>query len=963
MTTFPGALERAVSAVPEPLRPEVGEIAEALEADAELARLLAGREAEAVRVWAVSPFVRALCLRVPGLLEGLLRSGELHRACTEGEMRARVATALEGAGTEAEVMRGLRRVRAREMLRIAWRDLSALAELSETLRDLSDLAEACTDLALDRAYAQACERYGVPRDAQGEPQRLVVLGMGKLGGRELNFSSDIDLMFAYPAKGHTDGRRALDNGEFFSRVGQALVRLLGEHTADGFVFRVDMRLRPFGSASPLALSFGAMEDYYQRHGRDWERYALIKARVIAGDRAAGACLMARLRPFVYRRYLDFGAFEALREMKALINAEVQRKGLGDNVKLGAGGIREVEFIGQAFQLIRGGRDPELQVRGIREVLTRLGAKGLMPQYAVKRLLAAYAFLRTTENRLQMMRDQQTHVLPTDTVDQVRLAHAMGFTDWQGFSHRLEAHRLDVREEFDRVFAAPQLATEGDQEAAALIALWQGSLDGDRARVLLERLGFRRPEAVSTLLGRYREGRGYRLADPIGRERLRRLMPLLIAAVARTPEPDAVLPRLLAVVEAIAQRSVYISLLLEHPAALSQLVRLSAASPWIAEFVARHPILLDELLDPRTLYAPIDRSGLARALESDLAQVDAQDLEEFMERLRHFKNVQMLRVAAADVTGVLPVAEVSSQLTWLAEVILEAVFASVWAQFATRYGTPRCVVEGHRREVGFAIIAYGKLGGMELGYGSDLDIVFLHDSQGHQQLTEGPKSVENSVFFTRLGQRVIHILTAYTPGGSLYEVDARLRPSGRSGLLVSGIQAFGAYQRHEAWTWEHQALVRARFVVGDLHVGEAFDAIRREILTRPRDPEALRRDVREMRERMWQEHGAGSSGRFDIKRDPGGMTDIEFMVQYAVLAHAHAHPELCRHTDNVHILEDLGHSGLMPVADVGALQEIYRVYRNRVHALSLQDSPALVDAEEYRTERETVRRLWRGLLGA
>jgi glutamate-ammonia-ligase adenylyltransferase len=957
-TPSAGEIAEALGDLPEALRQEVAQACEAWEG------LDGGapRAGEMLRVWAASRFVAFAARHDPGQFRALLASGDLDRVYGPGEMAARVGGAVQGCDSEPGLMRALRRLRGREMLRIAWRDLSGSAGLDETLRDLTELAEHCVDRALDWAYDQACRRHGVPRNAAGEAQRMVVLGMGKLGGGELNFSSDIDLMFAYPDKGATDGRRGLENSQFFIRLGQRLIRLLNEPTQDGIVFRVDMRLRPFGEAGPLVASFDAMEDYYQEHGRDWERYALIKARAIAGDLPAGESLIQRLRPFIYRRYLDFGAIEALRKMKTMINDEIRRRALGDNIKLGAGGIREVEFIGQAFQLIRGGRDTDLQQRSIQRVLRVLGGKGLLPQHAVEKLLAAYRFLRRSENRLQMRDDRQTHVLPTEVAERERLAFAMGYPDWAGYLRQLEVHRLDVRSEFDRVFASPQLETPGAEgeegPSGVLNTLWRGGLDPAQARGALEQAGFREPGEAHAALERFRAGRAYRLNTPLGRARLDRLMPLLISAAGQSTDPDAVLPRLLALLEAIAQRSVYMALLVENPLALSQLVRLTAASAWIAEYLTHHPILLDELLDPRALYAPLDKAGLARELKEQLGHVPEHDLEGQMERLREFKQANVLRMAAADVTGVLPLMQVSDQLTWIAEVVLAQVSELCETQLARRYGRPRCSVDGQAYPPGFAIIGYGKLGGIELGYGSDLDIVFLHDSMGEAQHTDGARAVDNGVFFARLGQRIIHMLTAYTPAGILYEVDARLRPSGKSGLLVSPLQAFESYQRTEAWTWEHQALVRARMVVGGPRMGEAFARIRREILTQARDLGALRKAVREMRARMWEELGSASESRFDIKHDPGGITDIEFMVQYSVLAHAHAHPALCEYTDNIRILDGLAQCALIPAHDAQALKDIYRLYRDRVHALSLQGAPSMVSAAEFREQRDRVRRLWR-----
>jgi [glutamine synthetase] adenylyltransferase / [glutamine synthetase]-adenylyl-L-tyrosine phosphorylase len=908
------------------------------------------------RVWPASEFASRACTRDPALLAELVASGDLRRAYRPGELAARVEAALGPAGDHQALGVALRALRLREMVRIAWRDLAGWADLAETLGELSDLADACLDGALCRLHGWQVERHGTPRDPAGAPLGLVVLGMGKLGARELNFSSDIDLIFAYASEGETDGARALSNAEFFTRLGQALIAALDAPSADGRVFRVDMRLRPYGESGPLAMSFDAMEDYYQVHGREWERYAMIKARVAAGDRAAGERLLEQLRPFVYRRYLDFGAFESLREMKERIAREVRRKGLQRNIKLGPGGIREVEFIAQAFQLIRGGREPELRERGLLRVLDSLAERGHLPDYVTRGLAEAYVFLRRVENRLQAYADRQTHVLPAAESERLALAWSMGCEEWSSFERELEKRRRLVQSHFQQVFAAPQ--ADDDAARAELVALWRGTLAEAPAREVLVKAGYDDPAEAARLLGQLRDGHANRALAPLGRERMDRLMPLLIGAAGSADRPTSCLLRLIGVIEAIAGRSAYLALLVENPMGLSQLVKLCAASPWIAALLARHPLLLDELLDPRTLYAPLDRAGLERELRGALAEVAPDDLEQQMEVLRHFRQANTLRVAAADVAEVMPLMVVSDHLTEIAEVVLGEVLALAWHHLTHRHGRPRCRLDGEPREPAFAVIAYGKLGGIELGYGSDLDLVFLHDSEGEEQQTEGPKPIDNAVFFARLGQRIIHILSVHTPAGVLYEVDARLRPSGASGLLVSSLAAFGDYQRTQAWTWEHQALVRARVVAGDAGIAGAFSALRREVLCRPRDAAALRAEVREMRERMRVERGPRRSGWFDLKHDRGGIADVEFMVQYGVLAWAHRHPELVRYTDNIRQLDGLAEAALMPPADARSLAAAYRVFRARLHRLTLQNEPARVEEGELRKEREAVIRIWR-----
>ncbi|TCO81625.1 glutamate-ammonia-ligase adenylyltransferase [Plasticicumulans lactativorans] len=954
MTDFTAAL----AALPAALRPAVAAHWEAFTAAA--APPPAARLAELARVWAGSGFVAESCTRSPELLAGLLGSGDLDRAYAAGELRARLAAQAAGAADEAALMAALRRARRREMVRIAWRDLAGHATLAETLGDLTDLADAAVDLALERAHAWEAERCGEPRGADGTPQRLVVLGMGKLGGRELNFSSDIDLIFAYPENGETDGRRCIDNQSFFTRVGQRLIRLLDAPTGDGFVFRVDMRLRPFGDSGPLVASFNAFETYYQTQGREWERYAMIKARAMAGDLAAGERLLAALRPFVFRRYLDFGAFESLRGMKALIARQVERKGLRHNVKLGPGGIREVEFIGQAFQLIYGGREPGLRVRGILAVLDYLRDTERLPAYAVARLENAYGFLRRVENRLQAWADGQTHDLPEEATGRLRLAFAMGFADWEAFSAEYRERTRFVAGQFEQVFAAPQAEDAPSAPGRETTGAW-ASADADEARASLAGQGFDDPERAVAALARLRASFAYRSMRAEGQERLDRLMPLLLGAAAAVAQPAQALERIVRLLEPILRRSVYLALLIENPLALSQLVKLCAASEWIAEHLARYPLLLDELLDPSDLYAPLDRQQLRAELERLLAHVPAGDQEALLDALRHFKHSCVLRVAAADVSDVLPLMVVSDHLTDIAEVVLKKCVALAWNDLVARHGTPRCVDAGEARAAAFAVIAYGKLGGIELGYGSDLDLVFLHDSRGEAQETDGARALDNPSFFSKLASRIIHMLTAHTAGGALYEVDTRLRPSGRSGLLVASLDGYAEYERREAWTWEHQALVRARAVVGPAALVERFQALRQEILGRRRDPQALRREVREMRERMRQELGAHESGMFDLKQDRGGIADIEFMVQYLVLAHAADEPILARYTDNVRQLAALEATGLLSSWSAGLLRDTYRALRKRAHYLRLQGLPDRVRADEMREHTAAAARLWHALM--
>lgn len=959
------AFEQALEALPALLQPTLEAHWQAYVEACQDAALPLSRHPEFLstlaRVWASSEFVALTCVREPGLLADLLASGDLLADYARGEYLSKVRAATAECNDVTQLGSALRALRRREMLRIAWRDLAGWLPVEAVLSDLSALADACIEVALQCLQRWHFREYGAPKTEQGQRQDLIVLAMGKLGARELNFSSDIDLIFAYPEPGQLKGRGGLSYEELFTRLAQDLIRVLNEQTAEGFVYRVDMRLRPFGDAGPLVMSFSALEDYYQSQGREWERYALIKARAITGTTAAVDELEALLRPFIYRRYLDFGAFEQLREMKAMIRAEVERRGLQQDIKLGPGGIREIEFIAQAFQLIRGGREPQLRERRLLRVLDRLCTLRLLPEFAARRLADAYRFLRRVENRLQAYADQQQHQLPSDTPGQARLAYSMGYPDWSAFMQALEVQRRFVQGQFEQVFSATQSGSGENAEPVDFELLWQGRLEPERAHMSLAAAGADQPDEILRLLEALRDSSALHALGNRGRARLDRLMPLLLGAVCETPAAASSFARVAKVIEAIAGRSAYLALLVEHPMALSQLVHLCAASPWIAEQLRSHPLLLDELLDPRQLYQPLRRDDLQAQLQARMATIDPQDLEQQMDSLRQFRQMAVIRVAAADVMGVTPLMVVSDALTEIAEVILNQVLALCWVHLTARYGVPRCRLQGRAYEPGFVILAYGKLGGIELSYGSDLDLVFIHDSGGDNQFTDGPKKIDNSIFYARLGQRIIHVLNTLTPAGILYEVDTRLRPSGSAGLLVTSLEAFTDYQRNEAWTWEQQALVRARVVAGNTHLAAAIAAVRKEVLGRQREPHDLRQAVVAMRQRMRAELDSRDPDRFDLKQGAGGIADIEFMVQYLVLRYAHEHPKLLVWSDNIRLLETLEAVGRLPPEAASQLADAYRRYRARLHQLTLQELPGQVPAEEFEILRAQVTGWWRHIM--
>ena len=932
---------------------------EALDADA-----LPG---DAARVLACSNFVFSNCERHPTMHSDLVSSGDLESsypasaagASTRPSLRERAVAIAEETDSIDALMAALRQLRRREMVRIAWRDIGGLADLEETLRDTSDLADAIIASSVDRLHDWQCTDLGTPIGQTGEPQQLIVLALGKLGASELNFSSDIDLIFTFPENGQTEGgRRSVDNDRFFLQLARKLMKVLGEPTADGFVYRVDMRLRPFGTQGPLVLSFDALEEYYQTHGRDWERYALIRARAVSGDMVLAAELLERLRPFVYRRYIDFGTLQSLRSLKAVMEQEVARKGMEHSVKHGPGGIREVEFTAQAFQMVRGGRTPALRYRRLLTVLERLGELELLPDHAVASLSAAYRFLRSAEHRLQEVDDRQEHMLPQDDAGRLRIAASMGYASWESFFERLQNHRRNVDEQFAQVFGEER-ETDTTAGGDPLCAVLAASTDDETGTAMLEEAGFAHAGVAWSILARYRETLALKMPDALGHERLARLMPDLLRAVATQGNATTALERVMAVVESVAKRSVYLALLAERSIALSQFVQLCASSPWIAQLLGRHPVLFDELLDPRTLYEPLGPDDLDRDIADRLTALDDPDREHEMDCLRQSKQANVLRVAAADISRRIPLMVVSDHLTEIAEAILRAALAIAWRDITTRHGRPASV----SRDAAFAsyvIIAYGKLGGIELGYGSDLDLVFLHDDDTGA-MTTGSRPVDHATFYARLTQRLIHVLTTMTPQGELYEVDPRLRPDGSKGVLVNTLEGLGEYLRNKAWTWEHQALVRARAVAGDADLGQRFARLRREILLRDRDGDTLRDEVRNMRERMRSELGSHHSGRFDLKQDPGGVADIEFVVQYGTLRWASKLGAHLDFTDNIRLLEGFGRAGLMPDDDIALLADAYRAYRGRIHQLALQESAGVVGDEEFAGFREAVIAIWDRLM--
>jgi len=840
------------------------------------------------------------------------------------------------------VRRTLRRLRQRAMAHIELRDLCGLAPLAEVVESMTLLADVTTNFALDHYHRQLVETYGEPLDKQGRPQRLMVIGMGKLGGRELNVSSDVDYIFIYPEDGDTAGpKKSIENFDFFNRLGKRVIQALGDITADGQVFRVDMRLRPNGDSGPLVCSLDALENYFITQGREWERYAWIKGRAMnAGDnlQAEWVGAMQKIaRPFVFRKYLDFGAINAMRDLHAQIRREVARKDMAEHVKLGPGGIREIEFMAQVFQLIRGGRDPALQIRPTLAVLALLVERKLIPVETEQELREAYVFLRRLEHRLQYVDDKQTHMLPDDPLERDKIGRSMDFAGWDAMLVELNKHRAIVSKHFEEVFSDPEAGEH------PLTGLWLGQTDDDTAIEGFGNLGFRRPQDAIARLAELRNSSRYVQLPAANRARLDAVGPRLIEAAGATPDPDTTLVRGLGFLEHIARRGAYLALLQQYPMALRRVADMMCASHWAADYLNRYPLLLDELLDPRLYEIATDWTGFRENLRAMLAQ-HAGDTEREMDILREMHHAQVFRLLAQDLAGLQTIEHLSDHLTELADTLVQETLPLVWNTVKKRHcETPR-----------FAVIGYGKMGGKELGYASDLDLVYLFDDNAMD-------AEEN---YTRLGQRLNSWLSSQTPAGILFETDLRLRPNGDSGLLAVSVDSFRDYQLKNAWTWEHQALTRARFCAGDPAVGQRFEEIRTEILRLPRDLAKLKEDVIAMRQKMYAAHALNNDTDFALKHDPGGIIDVEFIVQYLILGHAHQHAELTGNLGNIALLRIAGELGLIDPVQAKAAGNAYREYRRLQHARRLSATPkAPIAREEVEAHIAAVTVLWQAVFGS
>jgi [glutamine synthetase] adenylyltransferase / [glutamine synthetase]-adenylyl-L-tyrosine phosphorylase len=864
---------------------------------------------------------------------------------------------LSGVTDEAIFMKTLRLFRNFMLVRLEWSQLTKISHDEQILLQLTELAEVIIVTARNWLYKLSCTEWGTPCNAQGQAQPLLILGMGKLGGGELNFSSDIDLIFTYPEHGQTkDGRRELDNAVFFTRLGQRLIKALDQITEDGFVYRVDMRLRPLGDGGPLVLSFSSMEDYYQEQGRDWERYAMVKAKVL-GDQHAPYVgeLYQMLKPFVYRRYIDFSVLQSLRNMKSMIEREVRRRGLKNNIKLGAGGIREIEFIVQVFQLIRGGRVVGLQNRSLLNALNVIEQESLLASNEVSLLRENYLFLRRCENLLQAIADEQTQALPDNALDQARLATSMGFNHWYDFEQELSVRMQCNRQIFN------ELIGENESESVSKTKcyndqfddLWVPDLQISDVSSVLPNYSETQIAQIHQMLIQFRDDIGKRTIGVRGREILDQLIPRLLESICSEKQVTIVLSRILPLLVNIVSRTTYLELLLEYPTALKQLIRLCSASPMISDQLAHYPILLDELIDINSLYQTIAPNEYKSQLYQYLLRIAVDDEEQQLEALRQFKQMQLLHIAAADVEHVLTTMKISDHLTYVAESLLDFVVQMAWNQIIARYGKPAHLADNHK---GLVVIGYGKLGGWELGYGSDLDLVFLHDCPVNS-VTDGDKQIDSRQFYLRLVQRIIHLFNVRTSFGILYEIDVRLRPQGDAGLLACSLDSFEDYQINEAWTWEHQALVRARAVYGEAELIDRFNQIRHNVLCKKRDEVVLKKEVREMREKVRSHLGSTQDNLFNLKIDEGGIGDIEFLSQYLVLNYAHLHPQMTKWSDNARILELATNYQIIDSHEAQQLTQAYIDMRNKIHQLSLQLLPSTVDSAQFKQETEIVNQSW------
>ncbi len=898
------------------------------------------RTPDFIKVMLFSEYIAVNLSLNPSLYQELLSTGDLFLSYSNHTHMDKLTKAIRETLDTAFVKENMLRFKLYESIRIAWRDLTGAAGLEETLQDLSSLAQACVQFGVDFLHNTFCQRFGTPVDAKGNVQQLIVLGMGKLGARELNFSSDIDLIFVYPRSGATTGESSIPNDEFFTKLCRDFLKLFTMGGGINF-FRVDTRLRPFGDSGPLVMSARSFEDYYQAQGREWERYAMIKARPVAGDIDEGNALLKGLNPFIYRRYFDYGSFDSFREMKHRITLQVKNAKLKDNIKLGAGGIREIEFFGQLFQLIRGGVEPGLQEQQILKVLNLLQFHKCINADTKQDLKDAYIFLRQVENRLQEYQDRQTHDIPAKKEQRIILALSMGFDSFEKFNQKLSRVLILVHGHFSQLLVTEEEEST-DTQTRDLREMWTNINDPQFTSDAIEVSGYEASDQVLAALRTLANHPNTQRLTPTGRKKLARLMPRLVKKAGQKEEAQSILNKLIDLVITIERRTCYLSLLIENRGALDTLIVLAQKSPWIITFLSQHPVLLDELMHPATLYAPPKKIALEKEMADRMSKIPSEDVEYLLEELCIFCQVNTLRVAAADVSGNFPTMKVSDHLTFIAETVLTQILEISWDIVTRKYGLPTQAEGSPKKSRGFAIVAYGKVGGLEMGYKSDLDLVFLYQAEsGMTTGGEGCRSIDNVRFYSNLGQRIINALTIHTSAGALYGADMRLRPGGSSGMIVSHIDAFEEYLENQAWTWEHQALIRARPITGDSALFARFEQIRENVLTKKRDPATLQTEVYEMRERMREERLTHETELFDLKQDQGGIVDIEFLVQYLILKNAHDFPDIVVWTDNIRLVESLSVEGILSGEESQVLQETYVGIRQVIHRLTLQEKALVV----------------------
>ncbi len=906
-------------------------------------------------LFAVSDYAAQYVLLNPSVLFDQLKDKSIFKRVCHRQLKNELLAMISSETDESGLIRKLRMFRHKQMIKILFQEANDYTDIQQVMHDLSLVAECCIDVSLQWLSNAMHNEFGIPFH-EDSFQQMVVLGLGKLGGMELNFSSDVDLIFCYPKSGITKGgNRTVENQWFFNRLGQSLISTLDKVTSEGFVFRVDLRLRPYGNSGALTLSFDAMEQYYQDQGRDWERYALIKARPVAGNKEQGYELLNMLKPFIYRRYLDFSAVEALRDMKALIRREIKQKGMQNNIKTGPGGIREIEFVAQTFQLVYGGRKHQLQNVSLLKTLNNLQDLSLLSKQEVDKLRASYLFLRHFEHLIQAWSDKQTHDIPEQEHLHLVLAKGMGYASWSALFAKLKSIRLQIDKLFSSLMSEPEAQTEGEGKWHLL---WQNKADKALCIEKLQQHRFSEAEKVYQQLILLRDG--YSIKNISGRalERINRFMPVLLHTCESFSSPSQSLLRTLPIISNVFRRTSYLLLLLEHPGALKNLVRLCSDSLWISLEIAKYPSLMDEFLNAGYLYNPPSYEALQDELFNQLAHITKDDIESKLQSLCYFKLSHFVKSVFSQINGHMSLVMISNYLTWVAECIVQAVSSIAWDMMTEQYGLPEGVDASDEKP--FIILGYGKLGGIEMGPGSDLDLVFIHNTDP-QGLTSGKRSIDHQTFFSRFGQKVIHFLSTLTPLGRLYEVDVRLRPSGNAGLLVSPIIAFESYQKEKAWVWEQQALIRARVVVGDNKLmTERFKSLRSCILKRASTICDLHSAVKKMRNKM-KTLDKSDAEKFDIKYGRGGIIDIEFIVQYMVLCSANKLPSLLEHTDNITLLEILTKEQLLAASDKRLLKKTYLKLRAISHKKTLQKESDNVISKTFLFERQGVIKIWNSKL--